>query len=351
MIHIAPALVLAAIGTPPQFTAVELTSYPGAPPGPSHYSALGLGPAGAVAGAALQSGVLWRPTGTLTLPTLGGPLTVAAAMNATTFAAGWSTTAAGEPHAFFYNHSGFADLGTLGGWGSWAYGINNSSEIVGQSDTPTATHAFAWNFGVMSDLGSLPGRPSSAAAAVNNSGHIVGNAWASDTDSRAFVYADHHMTDLGLPSWAGPGDWTAAFDVNDSGTIVGATGDINNPTGDRGFVYSTGHWTNLGLVHGLSTLAAAVNNAGDVVGSSDHGFLYTRGTMYDLATLAIPGVRGTLDSALDINNAGQILAHSLEAGTFTGHYYVLTPVPGPAGVGVVGLGMLALARRRRAKQA
>lgn len=347
---LAVALAAPAFATPPQFTAVELASYPGAPPGPDNYIALGLGPGGTVAGTAVPRGMLWAPTGVITIPSLGGPTSIAASVNASRAVAGWATNAAGDPHAFLYSDSRVTDLGTLGGRGSWAFAINNAGLIVGQSDTPSASHAFSWSSGVMTDLGSLPGRRDSSAAAVNASGRIVGNAYRSDTDSRAFVYANHAMTDLGLPPWASTSDWTAAFDINDAGLIVGATGDFDNPSGDRGFIYSNGQWTNLGLLHGQSTLAAAINNAGDVVGYSDHAFLYSHATMYDLTALAIPGIRGTLDSALDINNAGQILVHSLEtySGGIAGHYYVLTPVPAPMSFAILFVAApLALPRSRR----
>ena len=53
------------------------------------------------------------------------------------------------------------DLGTLGGAGSIAFGINKNGQIVGQSLTAqTQNHAFLWSAGVMTDLGTLGGRSS-----------------------------------------------------------------------------------------------------------------------------------------------------------------------------------------------
>ena len=52
------------------------------------------------------------------------------------------------------------DLGTLaGGSNSAAYGINQSGQVTGDSDTGTfnTTHAFLFSNGTMSNLGTLPG--------------------------------------------------------------------------------------------------------------------------------------------------------------------------------------------------
>src|SRR4051794_34524752 len=50
------------------------------------------------------------------------------------------------------------DLGTLGGADSLGLGINDSGQVVGQSDTADGhTHAFLYSQGVMADLGTLGG--------------------------------------------------------------------------------------------------------------------------------------------------------------------------------------------------
>jgi probable HAF family extracellular repeat protein len=93
---------------------------------------------------------------------------------------GSARTAANEDHAFLYNGTTMADLGTLGGDGSWAEAINDFGHVVGRSD--------------------------------NASGY-----------SRAFLYDGTTMIDLNdlLPSGSG---WvlTNARDINDAGQIVGS---------------------------------------------------------------------------------------------------------------------------------
>ena len=94
------------------------------------------------------------------------------------------------------------DLGTLGGSASWAYGINESSLVVGASVTATwKTHAFyaTWNGaypGRLQDLGALAGGYSEARA-VNNSGQIVGDSSVASGYFHAFVVTGGVMYDLG----------------------------------------------------------------------------------------------------------------------------------------------------------
>jgi probable HAF family extracellular repeat protein len=52
------------------------------------------------------------------------------------------------------------DLGTLGGPRSSAFGLNESGEVVGESDTaePGVSRAFIWSGGAMKNLGRWEGR-------------------------------------------------------------------------------------------------------------------------------------------------------------------------------------------------
>jgi probable HAF family extracellular repeat protein len=66
-----------------------------------------------------------------------------------------------------------ADLGTLaGGSISFAYGINNAGQIVGDADNGQFTHAFLYSNGAMADLGTLGNN--SYARGINDAGQVVG---------------------------------------------------------------------------------------------------------------------------------------------------------------------------------
>lgn len=79
------------------------------------------------------------------------------------------------------------DLGTLGGSSSHAYDINDSGQVVGDSDG----YAFLYDGGNMIDLNTLlptgSGWELSVAYGINDSGQIVGQGSNINGDTRAFL--------------------------------------------------------------------------------------------------------------------------------------------------------------------
>ena len=93
-------------------------------------------------------------------------------------------------HAFLFTDGTAADLGTLGGPKSWAYGINTGRQIVGSADTATGVeHAFLNSNARMTDLNSLisSGWTLQQATAINDSGQIVGYGVNPSGNTDAFL--------------------------------------------------------------------------------------------------------------------------------------------------------------------
>jgi probable HAF family extracellular repeat protein len=220
---------------------------------------------------------------------------------------GYSTTSAGWEHAFLYSGKGpMQDLGTLNGSldTSIAYAINNNGQVVGYSQPSGGfLDAFRYSNGSMQDLGTLPGDIESYAYGINDSGQVVGYG----TLDHAFLYSGNGpMQDL---KTLFGGSLSQAYGINNSGQVVGIM------TNGHAFRLSNGSVQDLGtLPGGDSSMASSINNSGQVAGRSNtnnasiyHAFLYSgNGPMQDLGTL--PGSPTTFADA--INNSGQVVGGS-----------------------------------------
>lgn len=195
------------------------------------------------------------------------------------------------------------DLGTLGGNISRAYGINDSSQVVGLSQTSNnVNRAFLWDNGTMTNLGTLGGN-NIVAFSINNLTQIVGRVDFSNGDKRGFLWDSGVMIDLGNLG----GNWTDARWINDSTQIVGGSA-LSNNTG-RAYLWQNGNMIDLGTLGGQSQ-ANSINNLAQVVGFYEAGagtkaFLWQNGLMTDLGTLG-----GTITAANGINVLTQIVGVS-----------------------------------------
>src|SRR4051812_16254631 len=132
------------------------------------------------------------------IPTLGGSIFRANALNAAGQVAGYSTILDdAEEHAFLYSTNGvITDLGTLGGNFSQGLALNAAGQVVGRAKTAgNDTHAVL--FGSPStDLGTLSG-VTSFAGGINNAGAISGESDAPNGETHAFLSTGGALTDLG----------------------------------------------------------------------------------------------------------------------------------------------------------
>jgi ELWxxDGT repeat protein/probable HAF family extracellular repeat protein len=235
------------------------------------------------------------------LGTLGGTQTIVSGLNSQGEAAGVSTTARGDSHAFIWRNGVMTDLGTLGGNFSDADLINDSGQIVGVSTTAAGdAHAFLWQRGVMTDLGVADG-VGSVGLALNNRGIAVGELDMADGASHTFVADRAGAHDLHAALTLG-GASDSAYDINDAGQIVGLAQTAGPDA--HAFLYGPGGVQDLGSLAGTWSIAAAVNEDGVVAGTSgvdpaqhaaagpggiqsatplhEHAFVYSRGRMDDL---------------------------------------------------------------------
>jgi probable HAF family extracellular repeat protein len=109
------------------------------------------------------------------------------------------------------------DLGTLGGSASFGYGINDSGQVTGCSQTAGfQTHAFLWDgANPMLDLGTLGGSQS-CGVSINRHGQVAGWSWlVVEPIQHAFRYS----TGAGLETPASAG--IVSRQASRRGAVVG----------------------------------------------------------------------------------------------------------------------------------
>src|SRR5215218_9606207 len=173
----------------------------------------------------------------------------------------------------------------------------------------------------MHDLGVLPGDRVSWPVGINELGQVVVNSNRSGVPSRchAFVRQDRKVTRLSTLG----GSSTCASAINERGQVVGSS---STSTGrEHAFLWQAGRMRDLGtLPGGRISAAVALNERGQVVGWSTtrsgarHAFLWQRGRMRDLGTLG-----GRNSKAADINESGWVVG--------TGDLPASGPVPSTCG--------------------
>ena len=185
------------------------------------------------------------------------------------------------------------DLGTLGGPNSAETQespfINNTGMVVGFADTAIHNpsnpegfvfHAFRWRRGPLRDLGTLPGGVNSLGVWSNNAGEVAGISENGRIDpllgipqGRGVLWRkDGQIVNLGT---LGGHESLAAY-INNRGQIAGfAANRKRDPfslfgwgTQTRAFLWHKGIMRDLGTLGGPDALADFVNNHGQVAGAS-----------------------------------------------------------------------------------
>jgi len=292
------------------------------------------------------------------LPTLGGNLANAGAINHAGDIVYQSETAGGEMRATLYRDGQVIDLapassrsnvGAVSQSGQWMAGDMWCAACGGYNQAAVYTQ------GGVQSLGTLGGN-SSRAEGVNDAGQVVGFSYlAGNPSPRAFLYENGLMRDLGDFG----GAIASASAINQAGQIVGTADDAGGVA--HAFLYENGRMIDLGTLYpGRATAATAINDSGMIVGvgtwasTTDSAFVWREGVMMDLNALLDPASGWRIDDARGINDFGQIAAHGCNAGLgVCGVLRLdpLTPVPEPASYAMLaaGLGLLGAAAQRRSR--
>jgi probable HAF family extracellular repeat protein len=240
------------------------------------------------------------------------------------------------------------DLGTLGGPNSAETQefpfINNTGMVVGFADTAVHNpsnpegfvfHAFRWRGGPMRDLGTLPGGVNSLADWSNNAGEVAGISENGRIDpllgipqGRGVLWRKGgQIVNLGT---LGGHESLAAY-INNRGQIAGwAANRKRDPfslfgwgTQTRAFLWHKGIMRDLGTLGGPDALAAFVNNHGQVAGASytnsapnpDTGIPTLDPFLWTHGTMIDLGTLGGTDGfATALNNRGEVAGQSNLAG-------------------------------------
>lgn len=308
------------------------------------------------------------------------------------------TVANGNAHAALYANGVLTDLGSFGGTTSYARDINDAGTLTGNfTSTLGESHGFIYKNGSMTDLGA-----NTDAFGINAQGDVAGSISVGQGLWRGLVYKNGNLTVLGA---LGTGTVSLATDINDAGTVVGAsnvsaefhspfqpvrytsaTGAANdlgslanfevnsaeaiNNAGQiagyseaqdgslHAFLYENATMTDLGSFNGLFLSVGGINESGAFVGGAsspgdDIGYIYRDGVLQDLSTLLDPALGWHISDASGINDAGQIVAYGCRDFVCSSVLLSLTnPVPEPAGPLLLLAGLLTLGglRWRQAAQ-
>jgi probable HAF family extracellular repeat protein len=369
-----PFTAVQASGTP-EYAVTALPSLGGTPSRGNSINDVGwIAGYSSVPGNQARHATLWAGGAAFDLGTLGGPNSsvVWPVKNTTGVLAGITQTATPEPNGenwscsafltpatatgfvcvgFVYEHGAMLPLPTLGGPNGFATGVNDREQIVGWAENtvhdPTCVapqllqfRAVVWRPGdrQVQELPLIAGDTSSAATAINNRGDIVGISGTCDqavgrfTAAHAVLWSGGTITDIGN---LGGDTWNTPMAINEHRDIAGfaslAGDDPDNPT------LTAFRWTRRGGIENLHTLAGhltsqatGINNRGDIVGTSCpaagvcSAFLWRDGEMFDL-NAHDGGYTYHLESAQDINDAGDIAGRAVNLATGQRWAFVATP--------------------------
>lgn len=250
------------------------------------------------------------------------------------------------------------DIGSLGGEFTIVNGMNDSGQIVGYSTDQFGTwHAYKYTPGAgIADLGA-PNSQYSQANGINNRGEVVGILQYGTGGYRAFKTKPDQPISSDDLIGSLTGGSTLAAAINDVGQVTGYS-----DVGTGLHVYRTKPGADIDpLTDDLGTLPGSsfiepstINIRGDIVGwalmPDGPRALFAFGdsnTLYDLNTLIDNRGNWIFNSATGLNDLGVIVASASLNGTGDSHTFLLTPVPEPIAILLSAPVFCLYLRRRR----
>src|SRR4029077_3389720 len=248
---------------------------------------------------------------------------------------GFYVDSSGATHGFLYSGGTYTTLDDpLGTGGTFAQGINDQGQIVGYYiDSSNTLHGFLYSGGTyvtLDDPSAGTGSPSGAlgtfAFGINDSSEIVGtyvNGSSTNAAYHGFVYSGGTYTTVDDPLAA---DYTDARGINASGQIVGTY--IGNNHIQRSFLYSNGIFTTVSNPAAENIYAFGINDVGHVVGQyQGQSFILYGGNsyaiIYDSAAYA-----GTF--AFGINASDQVVGYFFDSNGKYHGFLASVVLPPPA---------------------
>jgi probable HAF family extracellular repeat protein len=271
-----------------------------------------------------------------------------------------------QPTGYAYSWTsggGITNLGTLGGTTSGAYDINESGVITGfawpaGAQFSTQGQGFIYDNDTMTGLGTVSSPTGySRGQGINDSNEIAGRA-SEVNFGDSNKYTTYWDANQNLAQFVTPGSYSTAEQINNNGTIVGASRTATSGTTFYASIWDTsGNQTYLNNNTEFKSKGWSINDAGVIVGYEEsakgaanrRAFVALDGlNMVDLNSLVDLSGTGivTLTEAIDINVNGDIVGVGI---TSSGEQkaFMLTAVPVPAAVWLFAsaLGALGWARR------
>jgi probable HAF family extracellular repeat protein len=232
-------------------------------------------------------------------------------------------------HGFQWQKGALNDLGALPGVNSSCVNwLNGKGDAAGLSENGAVdpltgwpeVEAVLWKDGQVTPLGTLGGNESFASA-MNNRDQVVGAALnaipdpismlGAGTQTRAFLWdKENAMQDLGT---LGTGNDAFAVSVNEHGEVAGFSfSDSTSSPPQHSFIWEKERgMRDLGTFGGTFSQPSAINNRGQVIGSSDleggnarHPFLWSQGRLKDIGTFG-----GLFGNANFLNDAGEVVGY------------------------------------------